>query len=224
MTQVAGPSGVPVRTVIVLMIAVFTVSMGFGIILPLLPFLIERFLGTGAQAVQMSRATGLLTAIYTLALFVFAPLWGRLPDKIGRRVILLVGLGGFALTMLVFSLVQRLSGLYVERVLSGFFAAAVTPVALSVIADLAVSDAARARRLPFVSIAGISGYLLGPMLGVLLSGVSGATGSIAVPLRATALLALIAAFFIAIAVPGGAPRFLRKARPRSGSRMPESAG
>jgi MFS family permease len=206
MTQVAGPSGVPVRTVIVLMIAVFTVSMGFGIILPLLPFLIERFLGTGAQAVQMSRATGLLTAIYTLALFVFAPLWGRLSDKIGRRVILLVGLGGFALTMLVFSFVQRLSGLYVERFLSGFFAAAVTPVALSVIADLAVSDAARARRLPFVSIAGISGYLLGPMLGVLLSGVGGATGSIAVPLRATALLALIAALFIAIAVPGGAPR------------------
>lgn len=212
-TRIAAPSGVPVGTVVVLMIAVFTVSMGFGIILPLLPFLIERLLGTGARADQVSRATGLLTAIYTLALFLFAPLWGRLSDKMGRRVILLAGLAGFALTMLVFSFVERLPGLYFERFLSGIFAAAVTPVALAVIADLAVDDAARARRLTFVSIAGISGFLLGPMLGVLLAGVSGATGSIATPLRVTALLALVAALLIARVVPGGAPRVARETRP-----------
>lgn len=61
--------GLPVRAFIVLMIAVFTVSMGFGIVLPLLPFLIERLLGAGAQADQVSRTTDLLTAIYTLFLF-----------------------------------------------------------------------------------------------------------------------------------------------------------
>ena len=95
MTRVAAVSGIPPGTMAALMLAVFTVSMGFGIVLPLLPFLIERLLGAGGDAVQISRSTGLLTAIYTLALFLFAPLWGRISDLFGRRLILLAGLAGF---------------------------------------------------------------------------------------------------------------------------------
>ena len=47
----------------VLMLAAFTVSVGFGVLLPLLPYLIERLLGGGVEAAQISRHTGLLTAI-----------------------------------------------------------------------------------------------------------------------------------------------------------------
>ncbi len=54
---------------VVLMLSVFTVSMGFGVVLPLLPYLIERLLGTGVDAAQVSRSTGLLTGLYTLSLF-----------------------------------------------------------------------------------------------------------------------------------------------------------
>jgi MFS family permease len=68
-----------------LMCAVFTVSVGFGVVLPLLPYLIERLLGAGAEAAQVSRHTGLLTAVYTLSLFLFAPMWGRLSDRRGTR-------------------------------------------------------------------------------------------------------------------------------------------
>ena len=66
-------SGVPTSTMAVLMLSVFTVSMGYGVVLPLLPYLIERLLGTGADTAQVSRSTGLLTGLYTLSLFIFAP-------------------------------------------------------------------------------------------------------------------------------------------------------
>ena len=66
-------SGVPLSTMVVLMASVFTVSIGYGVVLPLLPYLIERLLGTAADAAQVSRSTGLLTGLYTLALFLFAP-------------------------------------------------------------------------------------------------------------------------------------------------------
>lgn len=201
--------GVPPGAMAVLMLSVFTVSMGYGIILPLLPYLIERLLGTSAEQTQVSRATGLLTGLYTLSLFLFAPAWGRLSDRYGRRTILLIGLIGFGATMLTFALVENLPAVYAERFLSGMFAAAVTPVALAAIGDLAATEDARARCLTFVSLSGISGFLLGPMLGVfvargaanMLPSVS-AAGLQAVPLGGTAIMALVVAVGAAMTVPG----------------------
>ena len=92
----------------VLMLSVFIVSMGYGVVLPLLPYLIERLLGTSGDAAQVSRATGLLTGLYTLSLFLFAPAWGRLSDRFGRRIILLIGLIGFSATMLTFAFIENL--------------------------------------------------------------------------------------------------------------------
>ena len=65
-------------TIVALMLAVFTVSVGFGIALPLLPDLIERLLVGEVTPAQIARHTGLLTAVYTFSLFLFAPMWGRL--------------------------------------------------------------------------------------------------------------------------------------------------
>ena len=194
------PIGIPVSTMVVLMLSVFTVSMGYGIILPLLPYLIERLLGASSEPARVSSATGLLTGLYTLSLFLFAAVWGHLSDRFGRRLILLIGLIGFSATMLTFAFIENLPAVYAERFLSGMFAAAVTPVALAVIGDLAATEEIRARRLTFVSLAGISGFLLGPMLGVFLT--RGApnwlpalnmAGSLTVPLMATAILSLVVA-------------------------------
>ena len=92
MTERTASSGVPVGTMAALMLSVFTVSMGYGVLLPLLPYLIERLLGAGGNASQVSTSTGLLTGLYTLSLFLFAPVWGRLSDRYGRSAILLIGL------------------------------------------------------------------------------------------------------------------------------------
>jgi MFS family permease len=146
MTSRAASVSVPLSTMAVLMLSVFTVSIGYGIILPLLPYLIERLLGTSSDAAQISRATGLLTGLYTLSIFLFAPAWGHMSDRYGRRTILLIGLIGFSATMLTFVFVENLTAIYVERFLSGMFAAAVTPGALATIGDLAATEEARARR------------------------------------------------------------------------------
>ena len=151
------------------MLAVFTVSIGYGIVLPLLPYLIERLMGAGVTAAQVSRHTGLLTGVYALALFLFAPIWGRALDRYGRPNILLFGLFGFSMIMLISSFVDSLVAVYAQRILSGMFAAAVTPVAAAAIGDLVSTDQLRARRLAFVSMAGIAGFLLGPMLSVFIT-------------------------------------------------------
>ena len=202
-------SGVPVGTMAVLMLSVFTVSMGFGIVLPVLPFLLERLLGAGGDAMQVSRATGLLTGLYMLSLFLFAPAWGRLSDRHGQRAILLFGLIGFGATSIAFALFESLTAIYAERFLSGLFAAAVTPVALAAIGELATTEAARARRLTFVSLAGTSGFLLGPMMGVFIARSAAVlfpaisnVGSLVVPLAGTAALALLAAVGAMLTVPG----------------------
>ena len=205
--------GVSASILAALMLAVFTVSIGYGVVLPLLPYLIERLLGAGVKAAQVSRHTGLLTAVYTLSLFLFAPMWGRLSDRHGPRGVLLVGLLGFGVTMLVFSFVESLAAVYAERFLSGVFASAVTPVAAATIGSFTTTEQGRARRFAFVSMAGIAGFLLGPMLGVFVTRFAAdfftlamAAGSVAIPLAATALLAFLVASAVAFAVPNGEGR------------------
>lgn len=216
-------SGVPPSTMAVLMLSVFTVSIGYGVVLPLLPYLIERLLGAGADAAQVSRSTGLLTGLYTLSLFLFAPAWGHMSDRYGRRAILLIGLVGFSATMLIFAFIESLTAVYAERFLSGMFAAAVTPGALATIGDLAATDEARARRLTFVSLAGISGFLLGPMVGVFIARsagsllpIDGGAGALTLPLAGTAILALLVAAAAAMTVPGVKRGDVTPRRDRSG--------
>ena len=209
MSASAKYTGAPRSTMAVLMLSVFTVSMGFGILLPALPFEVERLLGAGGDATQVSRATGLLTGLYTLSLFLFASVWGRLSDRSGRREILLIGLLGFSASSMTFAFIDGLPAMYAERFLSGMFAAAVTPVALAAASDLAASETARARRLTFVSIAGVGGFLLGPMIGVIVARIAAYlfpamanVGSLAIPLAGTAVLALLVAIAVVFMVPG----------------------
>ena len=202
-----GPTTTPIRGILpVLMLAVFTISVGFGILLPQLPALVERLQGVGSTPAQVSRATGLLTAIYMLALFICAPVWGWLSDRWGRRRVLLIGLAGFSATMISSVLFDTLAAIYVGRALTGIFAAAITPVALAAVTDLSSGKETLGHRLSFVSMAGISGFLFGPTLGVVLQRLPGATGTAAgaltVPLLATGGLALLAAITVSVFLPG----------------------
>ena len=207
MTSDHSSTGISNATMAVLMLSVFAISIGFGVVLPTLPFVIERLLGTAGDAAQVSRATGLLTGLYTLSLFLFASAWGRLSDQIGRRKVLVTGLLGFSATSLIFAFVQSLPAIYAERFLSGMFAAAVTPVALAAIGDLAATETVRARHLTFVSLAGISGFLLGPMLGLIVTrSVTSLfpnfadVGTLVIPLAGTAMLTLLVAIAVILTV------------------------
>jgi hypothetical protein len=101
---------------------------------------------------------------------------------------------GFAAATVAFAVFEMLNAVHVERVLSGLFAAAVTPVALAAVSDLLATKVELGRRLTFVSLAGISEFLLGLTLGVALTRGLGGFGS------ATGALALIAALVVTLPV------------------------
>jgi MFS family permease len=106
----------------------FIVALGYGIVLPVLPTMVERLAGS-TDPTFAARHIGFLTAAYVAASLVVAFLWGRVSDLIGRRPVLVVGLIGFAVTLAASALAPNLLLLYVGRILNGGFAAAVVPTA-----------------------------------------------------------------------------------------------
>ncbi|MBU1226503.1 MAG: MFS transporter [Actinobacteria bacterium] len=130
--------------------------LGFGIILPLLPLYAERF-GAGPLAI------GLLFASYSLAQMVFAPLWGRISDRVGRRPVLLVAIAGSAVGSLVLGLAGSLAVLFVGRIIDGASGATVA-VARATVAD-AASPTQRPRLMGLLGAAFGLGFVAGPALG-----------------------------------------------------------
>ena len=148
-----------------LLLGAFVVALAYGVALPILPFLLERRIGPG---LDVGWHTGLLTATYTFALAICAPLWGHLSDRWQRRGTILIGLAGFAGSLILFAFIDSLVALYAGRFLSGAFAAAVVPVALATLADWAVDEEGRARHFAWLNIATIGGSLAGPAIGGML--------------------------------------------------------
>jgi len=146
-----------------LMLSVFIVFIGYGIALPILPFLLEnRF--SGSAEFSIAWHTGMLTAVFMFTLFAFAPLWGKLSDRIGRRPVILIGLGGCVIALSTFALVEQLWLDYLLRTLGGAVVSAVLPVTLAYIVDTS-SRQRRARRFAWMSAAATLGFLVGPAVG-----------------------------------------------------------
>ena len=154
-----------------LMASVFVVALGYGVALPMLPFFLERLLADSSRF-SVSWHVGMMTSVYAFAMFLFAPLWGRLSDKVGRRPVILAGLGGFVVMLGAFGLSRELWFAYASRMLGGLFAASILPVASAYIAEMSLPDL-RARRFAWMGSAGLLGFLAGPMLGGWLSDASG---------------------------------------------------
>ena len=129
--------------------------MGFGIVIPLLPVYAERFHATPFQA-------GALIAVYSLMQLVFAPVWGRLSDQLGRRPVLLVSLAGSAVSYLLLAGAWSVGTLFAARILAGI-AGANIPVAQAYIADL-TEGAERTRGMGLIGAAFGLGMVLGPAL------------------------------------------------------------
>lgn len=168
--------------------AVFVVSLGYGVVLPVLPFILADALGEAERA-SIPWHTGLLTGVYMLALFLFAPLWGRISDRAGRRTVILIGLAGFSGAMLWFAVARGLVFVYGARVLAGVFAAAVLPVIFAWVCDVD-TPRMRARAFAWLSAASALGFLFGPALSGWLAsaGIAGQDAAPALPFYAVALL------------------------------------
>ncbi|MDG4672931.1 MFS transporter [Agrobacterium tumefaciens] len=193
------------------LVAMFAITVGYGVALPILPFLIEQIAGRSTPQ-ALSWHTGLLTGVYIIAIFVGAPVWGRISDRCGRKPIILMGLLGFAATTGLFAVTASLPLLYLGRFLAGFFAAAITPVAYALIGDYAPSKEWRAHRFALINIAGTAGFFIGPLLGGLAVRVAGSLwalppdSSLAMPLLTATGLAVIAAVLVLFLLPSGTRR------------------
>ncbi len=161
----------------IIFITLFLDLLGFGMILPVLPFYAENF---GANAFFI----GLLSASFSLMQFIFAPIWGRISDRIGRRPIILMSLLGSSISLTLFGLAQSLLMLFVARIFAGIFMANLS-AAQAYIADVTPPEE-RAKGMGLVGAAFGLGFIFGPTLGGILSPLG-----LAVPAYVAAGLALV---------------------------------
>lgn len=144
------------RPLVAVFLIVFIDLMGFGIVIPLLPLYAERHHPTPV-------VFGLLMASYSLMQFLFAPLLGRLSDRVGRRPILLLSLAGTVAGYLLFAFQHSLHAIFLSRVVGGVMGANVA-TAQAVIADV-TSPKDRARGMGLIGAAFGLGFILGPAIG-----------------------------------------------------------
>lgn len=150
-----------------MLFTVFLDILGFGIIIPQLGIYAAQF---GARP----EVVGLLASSYSMMQFLFAPVWGRLSDRIGRRPVLIWSIFGTALGYIVFAFANVLPMLFASRILDGITGANIS-TAQAYLSDVTdPKDRAKTYGM-FGAIFGI-GFAVGPMIGALLSHLPGAWG------------------------------------------------
>jgi len=141
---------------VVLFLTVFIHLVGFGLLLPLLPYYAETYGATGV-------AVGLLNTSYSLMQFLFSPLWGRVSDRIGRRPVIIGSLIATALSYVVFGLATSLPVLFASRIFAGI-AGGVIPTTQAYVADT-TTPAGRTKGMGLIGAAFGLGFIFGPALG-----------------------------------------------------------
>ena len=147
------------RPLIVIFATIGLDAVGIGLIFPILPRLIEDV--THAQNVAFY--IGILTALYAAMQFAFAPVLGALSDRLGRRPVLLVSLGGAAVNYVLMAVAPSLWLLIVGRAIAGLTSANIS-VATAYITDISPEETRAKRFGLFNAMFGI-GFILGPVLG-----------------------------------------------------------
>ncbi|MGH2402905.1 MAG: MFS transporter [bacterium] len=145
----------------ILLVTIFLVMVGFGIVMPILPFFARRF---GASPLQM----GLLITVWALSQFVASPFWGAAADRFGRKPILIAGLVGYAFGFIALALAQSYASLLAARVLGGLLASSVIPAAQAIAADITPPEDRGAVMGQMGAGFGL-GFLVGPAIGGLLA-------------------------------------------------------
>lgn len=172
----------------ILFFTLVVVMMGFGIIIPIMPFYVESFGASG-------KGLGLLMAIFSIMQFIFAPIWGSLSDRFGRKRILLIGVLGNAISLLFFGLSTQMWMMYASRALAGILSSATMPTAMAYIGDT-TDEKNRGGGMGVIGAAMGVGMVLGPGIGGTL-----AKTSLSLPFFVAAALSIVALVLIMILLP-----------------------
>lgn len=194
----AVPSTNSKSAMLFVLITVMINSIGFGIIIPVLPDLVGEI--TGFSENQIGLQLGLLTFVFAVMQFISMPIIGGLSDRFGRRPIMLLSLFGLAIDYLIMGLAPILSVLYIGRMIAGTFGATFT-TANAYIADISPPET-RAQNFGLVGAAFGVGFMMGPALGALLGDETKLLGELADPrlpffaAAAISMLNVIFGFFV----------------------------
>jgi DHA1 family multidrug resistance protein-like MFS transporter len=185
------------KNMIILFITLVIIMMGFGMVIPVIPFLVEEFGASGQEL-------GMLMAIYALMQLIFSPVWGELSDRFGRRPIMLFGLLGNGLSMLFMGLANSIWMLFAARALAGLLASATLPTAYAYVSD-STSEEDRGGGMGIIGAALGVGMVLGPgFSGVL------AENTLSLPFFGGAFLSLFAIAVVFFFLPESLPEEERK--------------
>ena len=196
MRPMSVPAVLPQRRILgLIFLTVFMDIVGFSIIIPLFPHLLDHYIRTegaagtligslNSAAESMGGDTvfkktvlfgGLLSTLYSLLQFVFSPIWGALSDRLGRRRILTITLAGNALSYLLWIFAAQFWVVVVTRLISGMMAGNIA-VASAAAADI-TDEKERTKGMAVVGIAIGLGFVFGPVIGGLASSVQFAHGT-----------------------------------------------
>jgi DHA1 family multidrug resistance protein-like MFS transporter len=150
------------RNLFILSFTLVVVTLGFGVVIPIIPFYMESM---GAGGTEL----GLLVASYAVMRLIFAPLWGSLSDRVGRKPILMIGILGYGITMTLFGLATELWMMFAARILSGVLSSATSPTTMAYIGD-STSEEDRSGGMGIMGAAVGLGTIFGPALGGLTRG------------------------------------------------------
>ncbi len=182
---------------LIVFLVVFIDLLGFGMVLPLMPVYARQFTTGLPQGQQVLILSALMTC-FSIMQLIFAPIWGRLSDRVGRRPVLLLSLTGSTIFYFWFGVATlrgSLVGMFLARIGAGI-AGATVPTAQACIADVTPRDK-RARGMALIGAAFGLGFTLGPLLGALAlwsaghAGLSPWPGYTAAALSAVALMLAI---------------------------------
>ena len=147
---------------------VFFDTLGFGIIIPVLPGLVVSFVG--GDPARGAEIFGLFGTVWALMQFLFAPLLGALSDKYGRRPVLILSALGLGVDYMIMALAPNLTWLFIGRVVSGITSASFT-VSFAYVADTVPGEKRAGAYGMIGSIWGV-GFIVGPLVGGLLGTIS----------------------------------------------------
>jgi DHA1 family multidrug resistance protein-like MFS transporter len=185
------------KNIWILAFTLAVIMLGFGMVIPVFPFYIESMGASGSDL-------GLLTAISPFMQLIFAPIWGEVSDRKGRRPVLFIGVLGYGISMLFFGLATQLWMLFVARGLGAILSAATLPSTYAYISD-STSEDERGGGMGMLGAAVGLGMILGPGLGGWL-----AAGSLSTPFFITAGLSLVTLLLILLFLPESLPAEARR--------------
>lgn len=140
-----------------LLLNLFIAFLGIGLVIPVLPTLMEELGLTGT-------VIGYLTATFAIAQLIASPFTGKAADKFGRKIIIVIGLFIFGISEFLFGVSSETWVLFLSRVLGGISAAFIMPGVTAYIADITTTET-RPKALGYMSAAISTGFIIGPGIG-----------------------------------------------------------